>query len=101
MSSAGKVCFIDDAQAGHLGVIVEPEDVLLNIAGASVAVCVAPAASCPPVNQHVAIIRPDRDLLHHEFLAALLLSPTMKASCCGSVALGQPERRSPNLKLRI
>ena len=76
------LAFIDDRQAAALsGVTVEPEDVLLNITGASVArVCLAPSAVLPArVNQHVAIVRPDTEVLHPKFLAALLLSPSMKA----------------------
>ena len=57
------LAFIDDRQAARLaGVVVKPDDVLLNITGASVArVCRAPCHILPArVNQHVAIIRPTR-----------------------------------------
>ena len=59
------LAFIDDQQAARLdGVVVEPDDVLLNITGASVArVCRAPRDVLPArVNQHVAIIRPTNGL---------------------------------------
>jgi type I restriction enzyme, S subunit len=74
------LAFIDGEQAVRLeGVVVEANDVLLNITGASVArVCRAPADVLPArVNQHVAIIRPTGtfDAL---FLEQCLLSPTVK-----------------------
>jgi type I restriction enzyme S subunit len=59
------LAFIDDEQAERLSnVIVEPQDILLNITGASVArCCMVPSYILPArVNQHVAIVRvnPDR-----------------------------------------
>ena len=60
------LAFIDDRQAEQLrNVEVEPEDILLNITGDSVArVCQVPIEVLPArVNQHVAIIRPDRNFL--------------------------------------
>lgn len=74
------LAFIDDEQASRLdGVIVEADDVLLNITGASVArVCRAPADLLPArVNQHVAIIRPTKSL-NSVFLEKCLLSPSVK-----------------------
>lgn len=74
------LAFIDDQQAAKLdNVVVESNDVLLNITGASVArCCLAPESVIPArVNQHVAIIRPKADLLP-AFLAALLASLPMK-----------------------
>jgi len=62
---------IGDEHATSLSnVEVEGGDVLLNITGDSVArVCRAPAAALPArVNQHVAIIRPDADLLDRAYL---------------------------------
>ena len=56
---------IDDLQAASLNnVVVQEKDVLLNITGASVArCCVVPNDVLPArVNQHVAIIRPDKNL---------------------------------------
>ncbi|PQJ30075.1 restriction endonuclease subunit S [Rubritalea profundi] len=58
------LAFIDDAQAKKLNnVIVEENDVLLNITGASVARCtmVPPVVLPARVNQHVAIIRANQD----------------------------------------
>lgn len=74
------LAFIDDEQADQLdGVVVEANDVLLNITGASVArVCRAPADALPArVNQHVAIIRPTATFNPH-FLEQCLLSPSVK-----------------------
>jgi len=56
--------FIDDDQAGQLdNVAVEKHDILLNITGASVARCCMVRSHLLParVNQHVAIIRTDKD----------------------------------------
>jgi len=74
------LAFIDDEQAAQLdGVVVEADDVLLNITGASVArVCRAPANVLPArVNQHVAIIRPTATF-NSRFLEQCLLSPAVK-----------------------
>jgi type I restriction enzyme S subunit len=74
------LAFIDDEQAAQLeGVVVEADDVLLNITGASVArVCRAPADVLPArVNQHVAIIRPTATFNSH-FLEQCLLAPSVK-----------------------
>jgi type I restriction enzyme S subunit len=74
------LAFIDDRQAAQLeGVVVETDDVLLNITGASVArVCRAPASVLPArVNQHVAIIRPTATF-NPLFLEQCLLSPSVK-----------------------
>ena len=74
------LAFIDDQQAERLdGVVVEPDDVLLNITGASVArVCLAPRDVLPArVNQHVAIIRPTSGF-DPRFLEQCLLFPSMK-----------------------
>ena len=74
------LAFINDRQAARLdGVVVEPDDVLLNITGASVArVCRAPRDVVPArVNQHVAIIRPTSGF-DARFLEQCLLFPSMK-----------------------
>jgi len=76
-----KLAKIDDEQADRLSnVVVEPNDVLLNITGASVArCCLAPAAFLPArVNQHVSIIRPDKEKLDPTFLHLLLISDAYK-----------------------
>lgn len=74
------LAFIDDAQAAKLSnVVVEENDVLLNITGASVArVCRAPVSVLPArVNQHVMIVRPNASL-NATFLERLLLTSAMK-----------------------
>lgn len=74
------LAFISDTQAeGLSGVIVQTDDILLNITGASVArVCRAPAFVLPArVNQHVCIIRP-KPTLAAVFLEQLLLAKQTK-----------------------
>ena len=66
---------INDEQASKLNnVAVEPEDVLLNITGDSVArVCIVPNDVLPArVNQHVAIIRKISGLIESKYLLYLL-----------------------------
>ena len=78
---AAKLAFIDDQQAEKLkNVEVEPDDVLLNITGASVArCCVAPEATLPArVNQHVSIIRAVPEQLRSQFLCLFLTSDPVK-----------------------
>lgn len=65
------LAFIDDEQAEKLkNVIIEHNDVLLNITGASVARCCIVPDKCIParVNQHVAIIRCNETLILSKFL---------------------------------
>lgn len=65
------LAFIDDEQATQLNnVIVESNDVLLNITGASVArCCIVPDDVLPArVNQHVCIIRPNTVLANSIYL---------------------------------
>lgn len=74
------LAFIDEKQASELNnVVVQKNDVLLNITGASVArVCRMPECLLPArVNQHVAIIRPTENL-QPEFLEQQLLFPSYK-----------------------
>ncbi|MBX7282687.1 restriction endonuclease subunit S [Clostridium chauvoei] len=66
------LAFIDDEQAKKLkNVIIEENDILLNITGASVArSCIVPSAIIPArVNQHVSIIR----CKHEEILPVFLV----------------------------
>lgn len=68
------LAFIDDKQAHELrNVVIEQNDVLLNITGASVArCCVVPKGILPArVNQHVSILRPDANKLNHLFLSRM------------------------------
>jgi type I restriction enzyme, S subunit len=76
---------IDDKQAEKLSnVVVNEEDVLLNITGASVArVCRVPKTVLPArVNQHVCIIRTTDDI-EPKFLEKLLLTGSMKHKLLG------------------
>ncbi len=69
--------YIDDTQSAELkNVEVKADDVLLNITGDSVARCCQVAADVLParVNQHVAIIRPQPELLDARFLRYVLVS---------------------------
>jgi type I restriction enzyme S subunit len=75
------LALIDDEQAGKLNnVTLEKDDVLLNITGASVArCCVVPDEYLPArVNQHVSIIRVDKDIISPRFLCFLLTSSYYK-----------------------
>lgn len=72
---------IDDEQAARLSnVVVQADDVLINITGASVArVCRAPREVIPArVNQHVSILRPNHQV-RPEFLEQLLLTSYVKS----------------------
>lgn len=71
------LAFIDDKQAHELkNVIVEENDVLLNITGASVArCCIVPKGILPArVNQHVSILRPETNVLNPLFLSRMFTS---------------------------
>lgn len=75
------LAFIDEVQANKLNAVtVEPDDVLLNITGASVArVCRVPREVLPArVNQHVSIIRCS-SRLSPAYLEHALMSPSMKS----------------------
>ena len=72
-----ELAFIDEEQANGLkNVIIERNDVLLNITGASVArCCVVPSNILPArVNQHVSILRAQKNILNHIFLCYQLTS---------------------------
>lgn len=76
------LAFINEEQASKLNnVTVEEGDVLLNITGDSVArSCQVPKNILPArVNQHVAIIRPNKGILDNAFLKYYLLNPAFKA----------------------
>lgn len=75
------LALIDDKQAKNLAnVVVQENDVLLNITGASIArSCVIPKEYLPArVNQHVAIIRPKQEAINSTFLNLLLTSKYYK-----------------------
>ena len=72
---------LTDEQATQLnGVTVEAEDVLVNITGASVArSCVVPKDVLPArVNQHVAIVRCNRELLNPIFTNKMFINNEFK-----------------------
>jgi type I restriction enzyme S subunit len=72
--------FLSDEQANELSnVVVQPNDVLLNITGASIGrVTTAPSEMAGArVNQHVAIIRPTSEL-SPAFLATFLASASVQ-----------------------
>lgn len=74
---------IDEDQADKLkNVVVKEDDVLLNITGASVARCCIVDNSILParVNQHVCILRPSPQKLHHQYLMHFLKAPESKAT---------------------
>ncbi|WP_434139289.1 restriction endonuclease subunit S [Photobacterium leiognathi] len=73
--------FISNEQAEKLkNVVVQEQDILLNITGASVCRCtIVPNNVLPArVNQHVCIIRVDRALLLPEFAKRLITSTSFK-----------------------
>ncbi|WP_305972610.1 MULTISPECIES: restriction endonuclease subunit S [unclassified Mameliella] len=83
---ANGLAFIDEAQAAALNnVVLKPGDVLLNITGASVARCcrLPDGMAGGRVNQHVAIVRPDTELLAGDYLQHLLVAPDTKAKLLG------------------
>ncbi len=85
------LAYIDDRHAKELqNVIVEDGDVLLNITGDSVArVCQAPNDVLPArVNQHVAIIRPRKDVLDSRYLRYFLVNSIMQQHMLALAAVG-------------
>lgn len=75
------LAFIDENQANGLSnVEVKPNDILLNITGASVArCCMVPTNLLPArVNQHVAIVRIDQNCANPYFVLYSINSPKYK-----------------------
>jgi len=75
------LAYITEEHAEKLkGVTVKSRDVLLNITGDSVArCCQVPDTVLPSrVNQHVAIVRPNPEIILPEFLCFYLISPQMQ-----------------------
>ena len=73
------LAYITERHAKELdNVAVEPNDILLNITGDSVARCCQVPDDILParVNQHVAIIRPRKDKLDSRYLRYYLIDPT-------------------------
>ena len=75
--AGGLVCIDEDAAQKLKNVIVKQDDVLLNITGDSVArACLVDPSFMPArVNQHVAIIRPDREEFDARFIRYFLVRP--------------------------
>jgi len=85
------LAFIDKIHADELSnVTIHFGDVLLNITGDSVArVCQVPDEVLPArVNQHVAIIRPNKDDLDARYLRYFLVSPQMQQQMIAFAAAG-------------
>lgn len=85
------LAYINEEQAAKLNnVSLQQDDVLLNITGDSVArVCQVPKEILPArVNQHVAIIRPDKEKLDQKFLKYYLLNPQFKNFMLGLSSVG-------------
>lgn len=98
----GLVYINDEASEKLKGVTVEAKDILLNITGDSVArTCVVPEDVLPArVNQHVAIIRPMRDIINPIFLNYYLASPYMQSYMLG-LAVGKGASRNAITKMMI
>ena len=85
------LAYISEHQAAQLrNVVVEEGDVLLNITGDSVArVCQVDSRVLPArVNQHVAIIRPDPDVIDPHYLRYYLVTPSFQAHMLALAASG-------------
>lgn len=85
------LAYIDKEQAAQLSnVEIEKDDVLLNITGDSVArVCQVPNEILPArVNQHVSIIRPNKQRLDNQFLKYYLLDPQIKKQLLAFASVG-------------
>lgn len=91
------LAFIDEGQAKQLdNVIVEEEDVLLNITGASVTrSCIVPNNVLPArVNQHVSIIRPNKNILNHKYLNNLIINYKFKQNLLSIARAGGATREA-------
>lgn len=92
----------DEAAKKLKGVTIFNEDILLNITGDSVArTCVVPNDVLPArVNQHVAIVRVDKNLMNYRFLNYYLASPKMQAHML-NLAVGKGASRNAMTKQMI
>ncbi|MBO4613773.1 MAG: restriction endonuclease subunit S [Bacteroidales bacterium] len=92
----------DEAAKKLKGVTIFNEDILLNITGDSVArTCVVPNDVLPArVNQHVAIVRVDKNLMNYRFLNYYLASPKMQSHML-NLAVGKGASRNAMTKQMI
>jgi restriction endonuclease S subunit len=91
------LAFIDEDQANKLSnVIIEKEDVLFNITGASVCrCCIVPEDTLPArVNQHASILRPKKTELNSYFLMFCLISENVKRTLLGIGGQGGATREA-------
>lgn len=91
-----ELAYINEEQAKKLNnVTIEPNDILLNITGASVArCCIVPPNLLPArVNQHVSIVRINNELANPYFIQYLLVSPYYKQKLL-SIAQGGATREA-------
>ncbi|MEZ9518248.1 restriction endonuclease subunit S [Vibrio splendidus] len=104
------LAFISNEQAEKLkNVVVQEQDILLNITGASVCRCTMVPSNVLParVNQHVCIIRVDRALLLPEFAKRLITSTSFKqmlmriATSGGATREALTKQQAENLTLIV
>ncbi len=91
------LAFIDDNQATALSnVTVESGDILLNITGASVCRCAMVDSSILParVNQHVAILRPQKSILNPWYFLHLIISHSLKQKLLRMATAGGATREA-------
>ena len=96
------LAFIDDGQANSLAnVILQENDILLNITGASVTrSCIVPKQYLPArVNQHVSIIRTKKDVINPIFLSFLLVSKHYKSKLLDIAEQGATRQAITKLQL--
>ena len=84
--SYGGLAFINEEQASETRlarVIVEPQDILLNITGASVArCCIVPEHLLPArVNQHVSLVRVDPNRADSHYVLYCINSLSINTNC--------------------
>lgn len=98
----GLAYITENAAKALAGVTVHNNDILINITGDSVArTCMVPDNVLPArVNQHVAIVRPDSNLMNPRFLNYYLASPYMQSFMLG-LAVGKGASRNAMTKEMI
>lgn len=92
-----ELAHINDEQARQLdNVIIEENDVLINITGASVArTCIVPKDILPArVNQHVSIIRVNQTYAVPEYINSMLIFPSYQANLLSLAGAGGATREA-------